>query len=70
MTKPVIVQSDNTLLVEVDSPAFEKARNAIAKGAGMFNSIVEIINAEGIDLNESNNKAVAIIRSKVITNSP
>ena len=31
MTKPVIVQSDNTLLVEVDSPAFEKARNAISQ---------------------------------------
>jgi len=31
MIKPVIVQSDNTLLVEVDSPAFEKARNAISQ---------------------------------------
>jgi DNA excision repair protein ERCC-3 len=31
MTKPVIVQSDNTLLVEVDSPAFEDARNAISQ---------------------------------------
>ena len=31
MTKPVIVQSDNTLLVEVDSSAFEEARNAISQ---------------------------------------
>jgi DNA excision repair protein ERCC-3 len=31
MTKPVIVQSDNTLLVEVDSPVFEKARNSISR---------------------------------------
>ncbi len=31
MTKPVIVQSDNTLLVEVDSPVFEEARNSISR---------------------------------------
>ncbi len=31
MTKPVIVQSDNTLLVEVDNPVFEEARNAISR---------------------------------------
>lgn len=31
MTKPVIVQSDNTLLVEVDSQTFEDARNAISQ---------------------------------------
>lgn len=31
MTKPVIVQSDNTLLVEVDSPVFEDARNSISQ---------------------------------------
>ncbi len=31
MTKPVIVQSDNTLLVEVDNPAFEDARNLISQ---------------------------------------
>lgn len=31
MTRPVIVQSDNTLLVEVDSPVFEEARNSISR---------------------------------------
>lgn len=31
MTKPVIVQSDNTLLVEVDNPVFEEARNSISR---------------------------------------
>ncbi len=31
MTRPVIVQSDNTLLVEVDNPAFEDARNLISQ---------------------------------------
>ncbi len=31
MTKPVIVQSDNTLLVEVDNPAFEEARNSVSQ---------------------------------------
>jgi DNA excision repair protein ERCC-3 len=31
MTRPVIVQSDNTLLVEVDNPAFEDARNSISQ---------------------------------------
>ena len=31
MTRPVIVQSDNTLLVEVDNPAFEEARNSISQ---------------------------------------
>ncbi|MCL2155561.1 MAG: DEAD/DEAH box helicase [Leptospirales bacterium] len=31
MTKPVIVQSDNTLLVEVNNSAFEDARNAISQ---------------------------------------
>ena len=31
MTRPVIVQSDNTLLVEVDNSAFEEARNSISQ---------------------------------------
>ncbi|HPS56506.1 MAG TPA: DEAD/DEAH box helicase [Spirochaetota bacterium] len=31
MSKPVIVQSDKTLLVEVDNPQFENARNAISQ---------------------------------------
>jgi len=31
MTKPVIVQSDNTLLLEVNNPVFEDARNAISQ---------------------------------------
>jgi len=31
MSKPVIVQSDKTLLVEVDNPVFESARNAISQ---------------------------------------
>jgi DNA excision repair protein ERCC-3 len=31
MTRPVIVESDNTLLVEVDSPVFEEARNSISR---------------------------------------
>ncbi len=31
MTKPVIVQSDNTLLVEVNNPVFEEARNSISR---------------------------------------
>ncbi len=31
MTRPVIVQSDNTLLVEVDNPAFEEARNSVSQ---------------------------------------
>ncbi len=31
MTKPVIVQSDNTLLVEVDNPVFDEARNSISQ---------------------------------------
>ncbi|MCL1833949.1 MAG: DEAD/DEAH box helicase [Leptospirales bacterium] len=31
MTNPVIVQSDNTLLVEVDNSAYEDARNAISQ---------------------------------------
>ncbi len=31
MLKPVIVQSDNTLLVEVDNPQFENARNSISQ---------------------------------------
>ena len=30
MTKPVIIQSDNTLLVEVDNPEFENARDSIS----------------------------------------
>ena len=30
MTQPVIVQSDNTLLLEVDNPQFENARDAIS----------------------------------------
>jgi DNA excision repair protein ERCC-3 len=31
MTKPVIVQSDNTLLLEVNNSSFEEARNAISQ---------------------------------------
>ncbi|HQO38987.1 MAG TPA: helicase-associated domain-containing protein, partial [Spirochaetota bacterium] len=31
MSKPVIVQSDKTLLLEVDNPQFENARNAISQ---------------------------------------
>jgi len=31
LTNPVIVQSDNTLLIEVNNPSFEDARNAISQ---------------------------------------
>jgi len=38
MTKPVIVQSDNTLLVEVDNPEFERARDSISPFAELEKS--------------------------------
>lgn len=38
MTRPVIVQSDNTLLIEVDNPAFEEARNAISRFSELIKS--------------------------------
>ncbi len=38
MTKPVIVQSDNTLLLEVDNPEFELARDSIAPFAELEKS--------------------------------
>ncbi len=38
MSKPVIVQSDNTLLLEVDNPDFEKARDEISRFAELEKS--------------------------------
>jgi len=38
MTKPVIIQSDNTLLLEVDNPGFETARDAISRFAELEKS--------------------------------
>ena len=31
MSNPVIIQSDNTLLLEVENPEFENARDSIAQ---------------------------------------
>jgi DNA excision repair protein ERCC-3 len=38
MSKPVIIQSDNTLLLEVDNPAFEIARDSIAQFSELVKS--------------------------------
>ena len=38
MSKPVIIQSDNTLLLEVDNPDFENARDAIAQFSELVKS--------------------------------
>lgn len=38
MLKPVIIQSDNTLLLEVDNPDFENARDAIAQFSELVKS--------------------------------
>ncbi|MBP7584239.1 MAG: DEAD/DEAH box helicase [Spirochaetes bacterium] len=38
MSKPVIVQSDNTLLLEVDNPDFEAARDAVSRFAELEKS--------------------------------
>ena len=38
MTKPLIVQSDNTLLLEVDNPEFENARDSISPFAELEKS--------------------------------
>ena len=38
MSKPLIVQSDNTLLLEVDNPAFEDARDSISPFAELEKS--------------------------------
>jgi len=38
MSKPVIIQSDNTLLLEVDNPNFENARDSIAQFSELVKS--------------------------------
>ncbi len=38
MKKPVIIQSDNTLLLEVDNPGFETARDAVSRFAELEKS--------------------------------
>lgn len=38
MSKPVIIQSDNTLLLEVDNPDFENARDSIAQFSELVKS--------------------------------
>ncbi len=38
MSKPVIIQSDNTLLLEVDNPNFESARDSIAQFSELVKS--------------------------------
>ena len=38
MSKPVIIQSDNTILLEVDSPNFENARDSISPFAELEKS--------------------------------
>src|SRR4030043_1751099 len=38
MSKPAIIQSDNTVLLEVDNPEFESARDSVAQFSELIKS--------------------------------
>ncbi len=68
MSKPVIVQSDNTLLVEVDNPEFENARNSISQFSELEKSPEHIHTYRITPLSLWNAAASGLSAETIITN--
>ncbi len=68
MSKPVIVQSDKTLLLEVDNPQFENARNAISQFSELEKSPEHIHTYRITPLSLWNAAASGLDADKIIVN--